>query len=281
MSLSYSIKKINGHTISVCRETFLKCLQIKKGRLRGVMNRFMATECMSTEKRGGDHKSFKNMDLKQSIINFIKKFKGCESHYCRSKSRRIYLPSEPTGSSMFKMFMEENTEVQCKESYFKNHYISILVLNTHVCSTCLQLKENIKSTQAEEQNILKVQLDIHLKRSQAYYNYLKEQDESLITLSFDCQKNQVLAKVPDQAAYYSRQLYMYNFTVVVGSSNNTLTKNNVFIYAWTEDEQYKGSNQIASSLFHCLLYHINWSNIQTVRLMADGCGGQNKNSVII
>lgn len=35
------------------------------------------------------------------------------------------------------------------------------------------------------------------------------EDEGVLTLSYDCQKNLVLPKVPDQSAYYGRQAYFY------------------------------------------------------------------------
>ncbi|KAJ8720690.1 hypothetical protein PYW08_006155 [Mythimna loreyi] len=51
-------------------------------------------------------------------------------------------------------------------------------------------------------------------------------------------------------------------------------------YIWTEDVTSKSSNEICSALFHCL-NSIDTENINTIRLMADGCGGQNKNSFLI
>lgn len=75
---------------------------------------------MAIERRGGDRKSTKNVGLRNAIIKFIKRFKGVESHYCRSKSRRIYLPSKLSVASMFKMFLTEYTEFShCKESFFR------------------------------------------------------------------------------------------------------------------------------------------------------------------
>lgn len=80
-----------------------------------------------------------------------------------------------------------------------------------------------------------------------------------------------------KSAYYSRQLYKYNLTVVVGDSKCLHTKENVFIYQWNENEFPKGANEIASALFHCL-NNINIpESVRTVRQASDGCGGQNKN----
>nr|CAI5821182.1 unnamed protein product [Callosobruchus analis] len=102
----------------------------------------------------------------------------------------------------------------------------------------------------------------------------------MITFSFDCQKNLVNPKVQDQFAYYSRQLYTYNFTVVKRSSHSRLNKENVTIYTWMEHEYRKGSNEIASAVFHTLS-SCDLSAYSKIRLRADGCGGQNRNSTMI
>lgn len=54
---------------------------------------------------------------------------------------------------------------------------------------------------------------IHKLRAKAYFDLLKEISDEMITFSFDYQKNHVLPKLPDQQAYYSCLIYMYNFTV--------------------------------------------------------------------
>lgn len=86
-----------------------------------------------------------------------------------------------------------------------------------------------------------------------------------------------LPKLQDQAAYYSRQLTVYNFTMVFESSRSTLNPDNAFQYIWTELERPKGSNEIASAVYHRLCATEWPSNTQSIRLVADGCGGQNKN----
>lgn len=103
----------------------------------------------------------------------------------------------------------------------------------------------------------------------------------MIIFSFDCQKNLVLPKVPDQSCYYSRQLYLYNFTVVQGSSKQPLNANTTFSYVWTENEYAKGSNEIASALYDRLNKTELPENITHIRLMADGCVGQNKNLMML
>lgn len=109
---------------------------------------------------------------------------------------------------------------------------------------------------------------------------MRDHDENTVSISFDCQKNQVLPKVADQAAYYSRQLYIYNFTIVLGNSTNKFPKENVHIYTWTENVYAKSANEIASAVFNLLL-QTNFAGKKKLRMMADGCGSQNKNTVMI
>ena len=150
------------------------------------------------------------------------------------------------------------------------------------CSACSELKTRIKNTkdlQAREKIILK--LNIHCQRADAYFDKLREESNDLVTLSFDCEKNQALPKLSDQAAYYRRQLNFYNFTIVKGSSHNTLNKENIDSHYWIEGEQSKGSNEIASALYFSLNNLRMSSNIKRVRLCCDGCPEQNKNTVMI
>lgn len=154
-----------------------------------------------------------------------------------------------------------------------------------VCSTCLQFMEKNKLTiSPAEKNPLIIQQRIHKLRAKAFFKMLKDNREDLLILSFDCQKNLPLPRIPDQATYYSRHLYFYNFTIVIGASNSPLTKDNVKSYVWTEDVAPKSSNEIAPSVYHCLtglVTNNKLNGIKTVRLIADGCGGQNKNSILI
>lgn len=121
---------------------------------------------------------------------------------------------------------------------------------------------------------------IHKLRAKAFFKLLQKEEENEILLSFDCQKNLPLPKIPDQSVYYSRQLYLYNFTIVRGSSHHNLSKDNVYSYIWTEETAHKGSNEICSAVIDCL-DKLSTNGIEKIRLMADGCGGQNKNSILL
>ena len=63
---------------------------------------------------------------------------------------------------------------------------------------------------------------------------------------------QVLPKVPDQQAYYSRQMYVYNMTVVRGPSGDKLDKDHVSVYTWTENQYKKDSSVCVSVVYDAL-----------------------------
>ncbi|GBP04836.1 hypothetical protein EVAR_3744_1 [Eumeta japonica] len=66
----------------------------------------------------------------------------------------------------------------------------------------------------------------------------------------------------------------------MGTSRSTLTPDNIHAYVWMEDEASKGSNEICSALYHCL-NSIDLTGVNKIRLISDGCGGQNKNSIVV
>ncbi|GFN78849.1 hypothetical protein PoB_000535500 [Plakobranchus ocellatus] len=125
------------------------------------------------------------------------------------------------------------------------------------------------------------ELTVHKRRSNVFYELIKEQRPGLKTFSFDHQQNLVIPRVQDQQAYYSRQFYTYNFTLVENKPNGKLTKENVTSYTWTEDSYRKDSSACASAVFDALKKSCYMSGIDTVRLCSDGCGGQNKNTGLI
>ena len=74
-----------------------------------------------------------------------------------------------------------------------------------------------------------------------------------MTLCFDIMQNMVLPKTSIGQAYYSRQMYLYLFGVVVHHGEKShQTKDDVHLYVWQENEGRKDTNMIASALSDCL-----------------------------
>lgn len=77
------------------------------------------------------------------------------------------------------------------------------------------------------------------------------------------------------------QVNLYNLTVVSGHSKSKLTPENVKSFIWTEKDRQRSSNEIVSAVFYSLQNFNFDEEVQQVRLVCDGCGGQNKNSSMI
>ncbi|CAH1969755.1 unnamed protein product [Acanthoscelides obtectus] len=93
-----------------------------------------------------------------------------------------------------------------------------------------------------------------------------------------CLRTKEQLKVATLDVRQNHQINYNNFTVVAGTSTDKLRPKNMFSYLWTEIDARKDSNTIASALQHALKNFDFDPSKETVRLFADGCGGQNKNT---
>nr|CAH7765196.1 unnamed protein product [Callosobruchus chinensis] len=274
--------------VQVCQRAFLHILGVSKDRVQRIARNYVYAGTLPKENRGGSTVSAIYAKRSACVREFIEKLSCTEVHYCRGKTKRQYLPCNLSIAKLIKMYNDQVTDesLRVKRSFFRSIFCTYYNIGfgtpaTDVCSRCVELAERIKREKcAEAKNKLIIEKRIHMLKSKAFFNKLREESPTMITFSFDCQKNLVNPKVQDQIAYYSRQLYTYNFTVVKGSSHSKLNKENVTIYTWMEHEYRKGSNEIASAVFHTLS-SCDLSAYSKIRLCADGCGGQNRNSTMI
>lgn len=289
-AVKYYILGDKGVKVPVCQKTFMGALLVKKDRIQGVLKRFYeGGGQMPQENRGGDRKSEKFTIRKLSVQRFIESFKGQESHYCRSKNmNRLYLSPELNIRKMWRMYNQSyEQDLQVKQHFFRkifnqNYNIGFGTPRTDVCSTCTEIGERLKvETDTTKKNHYIIEKRIHRLKYKAFYSILREEADGLLTISFDCQKNQALPKLPDQSAYYSRQFSFYHFAIVTGNSKVKLTPNNVYSYYWDDTTHAKGSNEIISAVYHFLQNMNIIDNIKVLRVISDGCSGQNKNTGMI
>lgn len=280
----------DGHVsnVPVCKKMFIETLLVSRDRVQNICKKFLETGTESVESRGGDRKSVLFTEKKTAVKNFIQSIPVLESHYCRGKNiQRQYLSSDLSIKRLWNMYQNNcDPNLKVKYDYFRNIFdidynIGFGAPATDCCSTCISLKGEIKLCKdVEKKQCLKTHLNLHKMKATAFFDQVRNSDEGELVFSFDCQKNQVIPKIPDQSSYYLRQIYLYNFTICKGTSHSQLTKDNVFSYVWLENDYKKGSNEIASAVYH-QLKATDLTDIRTIKLIADGCGGQNKNSMII
>ena len=98
---------------------------------------------------------------------------------------------------------------------------------------------------------------------------LNATNETSVTVCFDMMQNLSLPKTPIGQVYYSRQLSMYVFGVVV---------HHIHLYVWQENKNRKDCNMVASAINDCLRHYLPMlHDAGSLRLFSDSCFGQNKN----
>ncbi|GFR82271.1 hypothetical protein ElyMa_002361000 [Elysia marginata] len=216
---SFFASKSFKETVRVCKDFFLKALSVGRKRVDNIAKSFHTTSTLRKENRGGDRKDEKFQPKRRAVKTFIKSLIGRESHYSRSKSRKIYLsPKLKSIKHLWNLYKTKNPNIPVKYEFLrrifhKDFRIGFGSPKTDACSMCERLRNEIKNEadQIIKQNLI-TQLTIHKRRTNVFYELLNEKRDGLKVLCFDHEQNQVLPKVPDQQAYYTRQLYVYNFS---------------------------------------------------------------------
>ncbi|XP_050303477.1 uncharacterized protein LOC126741171 [Anthonomus grandis grandis] len=230
----------------------------------------------------------KNDDKNVCMKTFIESLRCTESHYCRSDSPlRVYLPCDLNIKKLWNVYNEQaEPDQKVKQCYFRKYFnrkynVGFGTPQTDLCSTCLQYKEKIRRcTDPKEKQSFITNHRVHTLQAKSFFAFLKQNSDEVVNISFDCQKNLPLPKLPDQQAYFSMQINFFNFGVVI-DKGLSLTKENVRCYTWTKVERPKSSNEIASAIHHTLSTDEFKATNKIIRLFCDGCGGQNKNSIFI
>lgn len=272
----------------VCKDFFQRALGgVGRKRIEGIAAELRKTgEIRGKENRGGDRKFKKIEPKREKIRKFIKSLPSRESHHDRKKSKKRYLPAEMKSlKNIWGHFKNKHPEENVSYLYFRKIVrqtvnIGFGAMKTDACSTCMSLKYKIKGANSAEKSKLMALLRIHKKRANCFYELIKEDIPGMKTFCFDHQQNLVMPRVADQQAYYSRQFYLYNYTVVEQGRNGKLNPENVCSYVWNENEHKKDSSACASALFDALR-KADMTGIDTVRLCCDACGGQNKNTAVL
>lgn len=239
------------------------------------------------ERRGGARKVTENEEKKKLVMDHIQTFTCRASHYGRRGAPgRKYLPSDLSVKKMHDLFKQQNHDAVSYSLYYSVFRYSFNLAFGHpatdACSTCAKFHLTVKnpSLPEEEKRTASASFILHRRRARVFYDLLGQSDNAALTVCFDMMQNLVLPKTPIGQAYYSRQLYMYIFGVVVHAGKGSKqSKDDIHLYTWMEHENRKDSNLTASALNHCFWQPLNVAlcNVQKLRLFSDSCFGQNKN----
>ncbi|CAG4990204.1 unnamed protein product [Colias eurytheme] len=262
--------------VTVCKEFFKVTFSVTNKRLQTI-NTSTYKGDLPQENRGGDRRSTKSEEKKQSLRNFLKALPAKESHYNRLKSKRIYLSSELNGAKLLRYYnssVPANLRVSRSMFYdifYKDFNIGFSCPSSDACNVCTLWSNKIKNEcDPAKKQILMVEKRVHKLRANAFYQYMKDEVEGSISFCFDLQQVQPLPRTPIQDAFYSRQVCIVD-----------LKSKKPTFFTWNETQASRGSVEIGSALYTYLNGLDIPAEITTLRLFCDGCGGQNKNNHII
>ena len=288
--IDYFIRKKNGTLVRVCATTFMSICNIKRRRLNGICSYFLKHGCPRPETRGGARISEKHNKVTKSIIDHISSLRCRESHYGRSKSVRGYLPPELSTKKLYRTWKQkqiESSQPTCSYAKYYNVFATKFNLaygnpRSDVCSFCeLKKIEISKCADLRTKQAAITMYRLHKLRSKKFFQLLKCCDDDTVKICFDMQQNQPLPKLSIGEVYYSRQIWIYNLTIMIVEP--VQNKENTFIYTWTEADGPRGSNEIVSCVIDFLKRIESRYTGQTKKIMlfSDSCAAQNKNSAMI
>ena len=269
----------------VCKAVFLHTLGISNGRMSYCITKKAPNNICSPDKRGTVTPN-KTSGLKiKEIYDFLNSIPKYTSHY--SNNDKLYFSENLTRTKLFEEYKKKQSE-KSKEAVskpvfyrvFKQYNIGIYVPKTDTCQLCDSGAIKMKFSAEEEKDKIKKDLEIHLGLAEKAREHLKQAtaeskvSPSLLTFTFDMQKNQPLPRLQTSVVFYKRQLWMLNVGI------NDRSTNQGYMCMWDETEGKRGAKEICSSIL-AFLDTIETSTVTRVKSFSDACGGQNRNKAII
>lgn len=107
--------------VKVCQKFFLDILEISKFRVQRLCRKEIMTGESPNKLGGGDYRSKHSEEKIIEVKRFLQFFETLESHYCRGKSKRQYLPSHLSITHLCEAYNNkvDNDELKIKYEYFK------------------------------------------------------------------------------------------------------------------------------------------------------------------
>lgn len=266
---------VQGGRIPVCQTMFLNTFDLKQSRVLEWKNKSMAQAENPMPPPAPPKPKSERQQIAEDFVNALPKQ---PSHYCRSRSNRVYLTSEiKTKRELARSFnswcAEKNLHPVPSEKFLRNELkrqnVSLFVPKKDQCDTCVAYKEG---------NVAEDDYNAHMARRQAAREEKQRDkedgDDSHSVWAMDVQAVLILPRLYASALYYKTKLASHNFTFY-----NLKTKD-VRIYYWTEVEGDVSANCFASCVRDLLADVISKGIVTRFTLFSDGCGYQNRNSLL-
>lgn len=274
---------LNGVRKQVCQFFFLNTLAVSEQVVRTAMSKITSTGVVDKDKRGGRRQNYIERDrlITLQVESHIDRFPRVESHYCRNNSTREYLNGDLTIKKMYSLFTKEIGEgaVASLSTYrkiFQTKNLSFHRPKKDQCGLCMSYHKGTE----EVKNNLSKRFEIHNEEKNKFRlirNGCKEAakiDPTILCATFDMQQVISLPISMDNAVFYKRRLSVYNLTLY------NIASGDCSCYTWHEGISKRGASEVSTAVYHFLQKYDN-NGCKKAYLFADGCSGQNKNSVTV
>ena len=295
VTVKYYISNQSGQKVRVCAKAFIGVTCVTADRLQRLARKCSESggTMVPTEARGGSRLNARQKEVTASIIAHISSFKCRESHYGRGKSVRGYLPPTLSVKQMWKMWKNkrqmERKGVSSYQKYWdifsKKFNLGFGSPRTDVCSQCESFRVQIRKEQnSNQRQKLITEFRLHKLRAKRFYEELRSSRDGEVTVCFDMEQNQPLPKLSVSEVFYSRQVWIYNLTVMIKEDHQG--QDNTRIFTWLETEAGRGANEVSSAVLDFITW-LDGKNAAegktglTLRLFSDACASQNKNTIMI
>ena len=264
---------------------FLQTLGITNGRMSYCITKKAQQNICSPDKRGSVTPN-RTSDAKiKEIHSFLDSIPKFRSHY--SNNNKLYFKEDLSRIMLYEEYKKKqlkNQKIAVSKPVFyrafKQYNIGIYVPRSDTCQICDAGAIKMKHSTEEEQEVIKKDLEMHLRLAEKAREHLREAtaeskvSPSLLTFTFDMQKNQPLPRLQTSVVFYKRQLWMLNVGV------NDRKTNQGYMLMWDETEAKRGAKEICSSIL-AFLNATDATQVTRVKTFSDSCGGQNRNKAII
>lgn len=271
--------------VQVCKIFFLNTLSISSQTVRTVFNKMSSVGNITEDRRGKATKnSLLDESVKQSVRNHINMFETIDSHYCRQKTSRKYLPPTLNISKMFTLYeeycLEKSIEKKATESMYRHIFstefnLSFFLPKKDLCDIC----HEYESSNHEEKLVIQEEYQQHIANKNLARK-LKDTDKekaqknaSFCAAVFDLQQVLSAPKTEVGLAYYKLKMSVYNFTVF------NLASKEAFCYMWHECIGKRGSSEIGSCLLLFIKQQVQ-NGVTEFSFFSDNCPGQNRNKFL-
>lgn len=270
---------MKNERLLVCKKCFIDTFNVSHNIIDHLVHNRSDTQIARLDGRGGRPNELlvKDLALRNCIKNHIDKFPRVESHFCRQTTQKQYLHPQLNIGIMHEMFKNEGNV--CSRSLYANVFndqnLAFHRPKKDQCPLC----ESYHAASDEDKLSLQQLYTDHQQEKEASRQMKDEakkkanEDTTYIAATFDLQQVIFLPISQRGELFYKRQLSVYNETMYELHTKET------YCYTWNETISSRGANEISSCVYDWLKVK-DLQGAKHITLFADGCPGQNMNTIL-